>query len=163
MLFAIWKAPANIPSASRATKNRSIIRATKRLEGFAGEDLALRRKACKIAALRAVVDRAFKILGAARVIEGARVGRLIGIKPTADLLVKLGIGQIHADTFHAKNGAVKYALGLVWLETLTGKSALENGFRDFGVPTTDEEVAIAQKAAHDACALYTLKEFRRSI
>ena len=80
-----------------------------------------------------------------------------GIIPSGETmqnLVKLGIGQIHADTFHAKPGAVKYALGLTWLETLTGKSALENGFRDFGVVTTDEEIAIAQQAAHDACALY---------
>ena len=83
--------------------------------------------------------------------------RKLRLRLTDTNLVKLGIGQIHADTFHAKNGAVKYALGLVWLETLTGKSALENGFRDFGVPTTDEEVALAQKAAHDACALYNLK------
>ena len=80
-----------------------------------------------------------------------------GIIPSGETmqnLVKLGIGQIHADTFHAKPGAVKYALGLTWLETLTGKSALENGFRDLGVLTTDEEIAIAQQAAHDACALY---------
>ena len=80
-----------------------------------------------------------------------------GIIPSGETmqnLVKLGIGQIHADTFHAKPGAVKYALGLAWLETLTGKSALENSFRDFGVVTTDEEIAIAQQAAHNACALY---------
>lgn len=80
-----------------------------------------------------------------------------GIIPSGEVmerLTELGIEQVHRDTFHAGKGVARYALALTWLEALTGASAEGNSFRQFDVPVTEEEVAIAIQAAHEICERY---------
>ena len=60
-------------------------------------------------------------------------------------LLENGIEKVHRDTFHASLGLGRYALGLLWLRTLTGKSVQGNDFSDFDVPVTADEIAIAKK------------------
>ena len=90
----------------------------------------------------------------------ARAAELIsanGIIPSGEVAARLsalGIPKIHRDGFHIHLGIGRYALALTWLEAILGQSAEGNTFRDFDVPVTEEEVAIAQKAAHEIVALY---------
>ena len=61
-----------------------------------------------------------------------------GIIPSGELfgnLIKSGIDNIYRDTYHAAKGCGRYALGLLWYRSLTGKTVAENGFSDF-----DEEI-----------------------
>ena len=67
------------------------------------------------------------------------------------LMLKNGIEKVHRDTFHARYGLGRYALGLLWYRMLTGRSVAENSFRDFDRPVTDEEIRTA-KACVDAFA-----------
>ena len=71
-----------------------------------------------------------------------------GIIPSGEMLYALlenGIPSIHRDTFHASLGLGRYALGLLWLRMLTGKTVTGNTFNDFDKPVTDDEKAIAQR------------------
>ena len=80
-----------------------------------------------------------------------------GIIPSGEVmerLTALGIEKVHRDTFHANLGVSRYALALTWLEILLGISAEGNSFREFDFAVTEEEVAIAQKAAHEVSASY---------
>ncbi len=80
-----------------------------------------------------------------------------GIIPSGEVmerLTALGVDKVHRDTFHANLGVGRYAIALTWLETLLGISGEGNSFRELDVPVTDEEVAIAQKAAHEVCSSY---------
>ena len=66
-----------------------------------------------------------------------------GIIPSGQLLQDMlaaGFEQVHRDTFHAHLGWGRYGLGLLWYRVLTGNSVLENSFRDFDVPVTEEQV-----------------------
>ena len=60
-------------------------------------------------------------------------------------LLENGIPSVHRDTFHASLGLGRYALGLLWLRMLTGKTVTGNTFNDFDKPVTNEEKAIAQR------------------
>lgn len=72
---------------------------------------------------------------------------------TMQNLVKYGV-KAHRDTFHANLGCARYALGLTWFEMLTGKTAQNNTFKDFDIDVTEEEVALAKKAAKEAVLKY---------
>ncbi len=65
-------------------------------------------------------------------------------------LSRLGIEKPHRDTFHASLGVGRYALALTWYGKLTGRDFSENSFRDFDIPVSEDEVAIAKEAAHRA-------------
>lgn len=93
-------------------------------------------------------------------VEGAyaKAARDIGadIIPSGETmqnLIKSG-KIVHRDGFHAGLGYARYALALTWYEAITGNSTENNTFRDFDVSVTEEEVAIAKKAAHDAVLKY---------
>ncbi|MDY3929936.1 MAG: DUF4886 domain-containing protein [Clostridia bacterium] len=80
-----------------------------------------------------------------------------GIIPSGeafDRLLDNGIEKVHRDTFHASLGLGRYTLGLVWYEVLTGNTTENVSFRDFDVPVTEEEIAIAKKSAHEAVMKY---------
>ena len=80
-----------------------------------------------------------------------------GIIPSGEVAERataLGIEKIHRDGGHISLGVGRYAFALTWLEILTGKSAIGNTFRGFDVEVTDEEIDIAQRAAHEICELY---------
>ena len=71
-----------------------------------------------------------------------------GLIPSGELFEKLlsaGIEKVHRDTFHASLGLGRYALGLLWYRTLTGKDVSGIEFSAFDVPVTQEEVAIAKR------------------
>lgn len=55
------------------------------------------------------------------------------------VLVENGF-KVHLDTFHA-NRLGECALGLLWSKCLTGKSASDNPFSDFGEGVSDEEIS----------------------
>ena len=65
-----------------------------------------------------------------------------GIIPSGEAMltaIKLGIGKIHRDTFHASFGAGRYLLALCWYKALTGRDITGDTFDDFDVPVTDSE------------------------
>ncbi len=71
-----------------------------------------------------------------------------GIIPSGEMLMKLhkaGIEKVHRDTFHASLGVGRYALSLLWMRMLTGKSAEGNNFSAFDVPVSDEQRRIAHQ------------------
>lgn len=67
-----------------------------------------------------------------------------------EYLYSNGCGKIHRDTFHASLGIGRYTLALTWLEALTGISAIDNGFRDFDLPMSEDEISLCRSAAHYA-------------
>ena len=64
--------------------------------------------------------------------------------------MKMDIGKIHRDTFHASFGAGRYLLALTWYKAFTGKDITNNDFDDFDVPVSDEERKIVIKAVNAA-------------
>ena len=72
-----------------------------------------------------------------------------GIIPSATVFAAaraLGAEKLHRDTFHASLGLGRYLLALTWYAKVSGRSVLGNAYRDFDVPVSEEEIAIAQKA-----------------
>ncbi len=57
-------------------------------------------------------------------------------------LLRRGIDKVHRDTFHASLGLGRYALGLLWYRSLSGRNVSENSFCDFDSPVSEEEIAI---------------------
>lgn len=73
-----------------------------------------------------------------------------GIIPSGELFAKMienGVSKIHRDTFHASWGLGRYALGLLWYRSLTGRDVLENAYSDFDEPVEASEIAIAKACA----------------
>ena len=66
--------------------------------------------------------------------------------PSGELFAKMlenGIETVHRDTFHARLGVGRYALGLLWFGMLTGKSVEADAFDDFDELVTATERTIA--------------------
>ena len=62
--------------------------------------------------------------------------------------LKLGIGKIHRDTFHASLGAGRYLLGLTWYKYLTGNDVSANTFNNLDEPITEEQRKIVIEAVN---------------
>ncbi len=80
-------------------------------------------------------------------------------RPTAFIcsaLLDSGVERIHRDTFHATLGLGRYALGLIWFKTLTGRDVAENPFRDFDEALTPAEIDLAKKCVAKIAAQYGL-------
>ncbi len=76
----------------------------------------------------------------------------IGIIPCGEVFEKLienGIKTVHRDTFHAKLGVGRYALGLTWYGYLTGNDVTLNKFDAFDEPVTPEEAEIVKKCVSE--------------
>ena len=58
--------------------------------------------------------------------------------------------EIYRDAIHASYGFGRYALALTWFATLTGKDISGDTFNEFDGPVSDEERAIAIRAASEA-------------
>ena len=72
---------------------------------------------------------------------------LDGIIPSGEMfgaLLKSGVAKIHRDTFHASFGLGRYALGLLWFKTLTGKSVIDNSFCELDEEADEKEIAIVK-------------------
>lgn len=61
-----------------------------------------------------------------------------------------GIDSVHRDTFHARLGLGRYALGLLWYRAFTGKDVTGNTFRDFDEPVSEEDILIIKKFVNSA-------------
>ena len=93
-------------------------------------------------------EEMLSLLRAAYATAAAAVGAdIIPSGETMLQLSRLGIEKPHRDTFHASLGVGRYALALTWYGKLTGRDFSENTFRDFDVPVSEQEVAIAKAAA----------------
>ena len=69
-------------------------------------------------------------------------------------LLENGIEKVHRDTFHAKLGVGRYALGLIWYTMLTGNDVVENTFCDFDEEVTAEQMEIAKKCVQEVAGRY---------
>ncbi len=83
--------------------------------------------------------------------------KLDGILPSGAVfqaLLSKGVEKIHRDTFHARLGLGRYALGLLWYKVLTGNDIYGNTFCNFDEPVTDEEIAAAKESVEEVYAEY---------
>ncbi len=70
------------------------------------------------------------------------------IIPSGEVFQKLivsGIEKVHRDTYHARLGLGRYALGLLWYSILSGNDVKNNTFCDFDEEISEKEIAIAKK------------------
>ena len=67
-------------------------------------------------------------------------------------LIQNGIQKVHRDTFHAGFGLGRYALGLLWYSSITGRGVKSNTFCKFDEPITPEHIEIAKKCADELLA-----------
>ena len=75
-----------------------------------------------------------------------------GIIPSGEVMyemIKRGVEKVHRDTFHAKLGIGRYALGLTWYATLTGNDVMNNPFTDLVEEASEEDMQIARKCVRD--------------
>jgi hypothetical protein len=92
-------------------------------------------------------DRAEDMLGdivAAYAQFAARI-RADGVIPSGEMLAALlqnGVPRVHRDTFHASLGVGRYALGLLWYHTLTGRSVTAIPFQDFDEPIDERTLSL---------------------
>lgn len=61
---------------------------------------------------------------------------------------------VHRDTLHADLGFGRYLLGLTWYGILTGNRVVGNKLRQFDVPVSEADIAIAQQSAQEAIIDY---------
>lgn len=99
-----------------------------------------------LADVRASYERAAEIIHADGII---RSGELF------DRMLCAGIPRVHRDTFHATLGLGRYAIGLLWYATLTGKDVSEDRFSDLDEPATEEELCIARR-----CVAELVRDYR---
>ena len=71
-------------------------------------------------------------------------------------LLRRGIPKVHRDTFHASLGLGRYALGLLWYHSLTGRDVTNNSFSDFDTPISDEEKAIVKECVNSFPAIFNI-------
>ena len=103
--------------------------------------------------------RSFEITdgrGAGYMLEGLREAyRLakkeigaVGIIPSGELMELLrlkGAEGIYRDTFHAGYGLGRYAVGLLWYATLTGKDIMDISFNNFDEEVNPEDILTVKK------------------
>lgn len=73
-----------------------------------------------------------------------------------EAILDSGVERIHRDGFHASYGLGRYALGLIWYRTLTGKDVLENTFGAFDEDVPAEEMAIAKQSVAEIAKKYNV-------
>ena len=107
--------------------------------------LGFASRADMFAAVKSSYAKAAELISADGIIPSGEV---------AERATALGAEKIHRDGSHIGLGLGRYALALTWLEILIGRSAIGNSFRDFDVEVSEEEIEIAQRAAHEISELY---------
>lgn len=78
--------------------------------------------------------------------EGIGADGIIRGGETLGLLSQKGITGIHRDTFHASLGLGRYALGLIWYRTLTGRSVITNSFCDLDEPVSEDIIRVVKES-----------------
>lgn len=74
-----------------------------------------------------------------------------GIIPSGQLFMNLlesGIEKVHRDTYHAKLGLGRYALGLLWYKFFTNKSIDTIDFSQFDEPISHKEIEIIKNCVN---------------
>ena len=69
------------------------------------------------------------------------------------LMKSRGLTRLHRDTFHASLGLSRYALGLLWYATLTGRSVIGNTFSELDEAVSDGELKTARECAEEIARL----------
>ena len=92
------------------------------------------------AAVKPNYERAAKEVGADMIIRSGEV--LEGFKAN-------GVYDYFRDNIHVSKGLGRYALGLMWLKALTGKSPYETGEIKLDEEISDELVALAKKIVEE--------------
>ena len=80
--------------------------------------------------------------------EAEREEGFDGLIPSGELMLALlrsGVSKVHRDGYHLTLGLGRYAVGLLWLHMLTGKSISNNPFSDFDEPICPEHIALAKR------------------
>ncbi len=95
---------------------------------------------------------AAKALGVAYIPSGELMGKLY----------RAGVRPLFRDGFHASLGVGRYALGLLWYRTLTGRSVLGNAFRAFDEPIDEETVTLIQKTVEEFSPAKIIASFIKS-
>ena len=75
-----------------------------------------------------------------------------GIIPSGEVMYELfkrGAGNIYRDSSHVSLGLGRYALGLTWFATLTGKDIMNNPFDDLDEPVDAEKMLLARECVSD--------------
>ena len=83
--------------------------------------------------------------------KAAKTIKADGVIPSGKAMMqalKMGIGKIHRDTFHASFGAGRYLLSLTWYKVLTGNSIENNAFDGLDEPISDKERKIVIDAVN---------------
>lgn len=70
-------------------------------------------------------------------------------------LLESGVAKVHRDTFHASLGLGRYALGLIWYRSLTGKEITNNTFADFDEEVSAQQIYIAKQCVTEIAARYS--------
>ena len=60
-------------------------------------------------------------------------------------LLHAGVPSVHRDTCHASRGLGRYALGLLWYQTLTKGAVAKNRFTDFDEPISRKELRLVKR------------------
>ncbi len=83
--------------------------------------------------------------------------RADGIIPSGEVMYELfkrGAGKIYRDGSHVSFGLGRYALGLTWFATLTGKDIMDNPFADLDEPAAVEAMWLAKECVRDVVSTY---------
>ena len=104
------------------------------------EKVGFPSQAAMFAEIEKAYDKMVKTVDADALIPSGKLVQLLG---------ENGIEKTHRDGLHVTRGLGRYALGLLWYRTLTGRSVANNAFRDFDEPVTEEEIAIATRLAEE--------------
>ncbi len=103
------------------------------------------------------VDDMFRDVRSAyeKAVEAIRADFMI---PSGEVMLALNRqypDQLYRDERHASYGLGRYALGLTWYRTFTGRSVLENTFSAFDAPVSPEEVQSAKECVEKlVCGQY---------
>ena len=58
--------------------------------------------------------------------------------------------ETYRDGFHCNLGMTRYMLACLWFSFFTGRSCIGNDFRDFDIPVSPEDAALAERLAWEA-------------
>lgn len=64
-------------------------------------------------------------------------------------LIEKGVTNLHRDGWHASRGIGRYALGLLWYQTLTGLDITDNTFAKFDEPVDPDTVRIIKETVSE--------------
>lgn len=110
-----------------------------------GEELGYNAAFDMLSDIVSSYDKAAKDIGADYIIPS---GEVMGA------LIEGGIKKVHRDTFHARLGIGRYALGLAWYTCLTDNGVLDNTFNSFDEEISSEDILTVKKCVSKIAKKY---------